>query len=137
MTAPYKKRAKAGWNRDKAQSNRDERQYEAKDVEDHMAEETRRGPAKKKLSYKEREVKAMISDIRWALKIARGKGLESLKQSGTEPDSWMRSYYQRYYQLAMRAIPKLKVVANDADLPSKVRRQIAEILEKAEVDEVK
>ena len=41
MTAPYKKRALAGWNHDKKQSNRDERQYEPNDIQDQVAEESK------------------------------------------------------------------------------------------------
>jgi hypothetical protein len=32
MTAPYKKRAKSGWNHDKKQSNKDERAFEKREI---------------------------------------------------------------------------------------------------------
>lgn len=32
MTAPYKKRAKSGWNNDKDQSNKDERSFEKQEI---------------------------------------------------------------------------------------------------------
>lgn len=41
MTAPYKKRAKAGWNNDKEQSNKDERAYAKRELVELTSEEIR------------------------------------------------------------------------------------------------
>lgn len=127
MTAPYKKRAKAGWNRDKKQSNRDERAYEAVEVAEQALEETKHKSKVKVLSSEEKAIKAKIRSIRWAVKLSRGNGIESLNRHG---DNWMDSLYQEYYQKAKKAIPELEKLLSDDRLSNKLRREIEEILSK-------
>ena len=65
MTAPYKKRAKAGWNRDKEQSNKDERAFQKLEV-DQLTNETENNkilPIAKKLKKKPLKAKDVLNKI--------------------------------------------------------------------------
>jgi len=129
MTAPYKKRAKSGWNTDKHESNRGERTYEPTDIEEQLSEESKLSPVqqKKKPNKSEKKVKPLISDLKWALKWARGKGLRSLIEQTDQ--SYFSSHRQSLYQRAKKALPTLREGVNNPELSNKVKKHIRELLE--------
>ena len=131
MTAPYKKRALSGWNHDKKQSNRDERQYEPNDIKDQVAEESKvLSKPKNKPTKTDKNITRSISNLRYALK--RGGGsLEALKEKANKlpSDSWSTGWYMRMYQEARVAIPELRELLQNPETKSKIRRQIQELLD--------
>jgi len=131
MTAPYKKRALSGWNHDKKQSNRDERQYEPNDIKDQTAEESKLLSTKKKKPTKtDKNTTRAISNLRYALK--RGGGsLEALKEKANKlpSDSWSTGWYMRMYQDARKEIPYLRELLQNPETTSKIRRQLKELLD--------
>jgi hypothetical protein len=131
MTAPYKKRAKAGWNTDKTQSNRDERNYEPVDVAEQVAETSklRKVTDKKKPSKLEREVKKALDDVKWALRWTTDGDIESLRNPPEAMNQWSRNYRQELYQAAKKSLPKLHEYLK-MELPNKLRKHILEVLEK-------
>lgn len=132
MTAPYKKRALAGWNHNKAQSNKDERQYETKDIKDQTTDTpSTKGTASNKKSLKEKQVQRTIRSVSWALKRAGGKIL-NLKVKANQSDGWSKSWYVKMYQDCKDGIPELKLLVDDQELSSKIRRQIREVLDSVE-----
>lgn len=66
MTAPYKKRAKSGWNNDKKQSNKDERAFEKRELEGLSSgiEENKLLPISKKKKKKQLKAKDIANKIR-------------------------------------------------------------------------
>lgn len=130
MTAPYKKRAKAGWSSDKDESNKAERAYEPDDIADQVSEKSLVSAVvtKKKPSKREKEIKKHINDLKWALKWARGKGLESLKEY-KDGDAYFGSHKLELYRDAKKALPILREEVNKLDLPSKIKKHIRELLD--------
>lgn len=129
MTAPYKKRAKAGWCGGKAykkEANRSERIYESEDVAEQEREIEKHFKAKSKPSENERKIKQLLRDIKTALKISRGD-IESLNVHG---DSWLDGMMQEYYQKCKKAVPILQKHLEETEMTNKLRRNIEEILEK-------
>lgn len=128
MTAPYKKRAKAGWNSDKEVANRSERAYEEVDINDQVAETTKVGSKKKpKLSWKEKEIKRMLQDLKYAHKLSKGN-IEDLNYKESR-DSWSNQIRQVYYQKVKKYLPRIKLVVNDEDISNKVKKHMREILD--------
>lgn len=125
MTAPYKKRAKAGWNNDKAAANRSERIYEPKDVSEQLAEETPH-KAKKKPSRGEKKLLNMLRDVKWAIKFSRG----DIENLNVHDGTWSGSMKQERYQLCKRAVPYFQEELKRDDLDNKLRRRIEEALER-------
>jgi hypothetical protein len=126
MTAPYKKRAKAGWSSDKKESNRSERSYEEVEISEQVVETTKVGSNKKpKLSWKERQVKNMLSDLKYAFKLSKGN-IEDLNK---HTDSWSGSWRQSYYQKCKKYLPMIKNTVKDEDLSNKVKKQMNEVLD--------
>lgn len=127
MTAPYKKRAKAGYNNDKSVSNRAERTYEPKDIKDHLETESKtRAAVKSKAPKVDGKILSDITNLKWALKSSQGNGLESLKTKWKD-DSFFSSHYNRLYRDATASIPYLRK-ALETDIPSKIKKQIRELL---------
>jgi hypothetical protein len=131
MTAPYKKRALAGWNHDKKQSNKDERKIEPKEVAEQLNETVKPQGKRTKKNSKEKKVQAMCRAVKWALKRGDGR-VDSLKFKALREDGWFRSHYERMYQDCKNKLPQLKEMVDDQELSSKVRRQIREILDSVE-----
>ena len=132
MTAPYKKRALAGWNHDKKQSNRDERQYEPNDIQDQVAEESKvLAKPKNKPTKTDKNITRSISNLRYALK--RGGGsIEALKDKADKaPSSWSTGWYMKMYQDAKKEIPELRELLQNPEIKPKIKRQIQELLDQA------
>jgi len=130
MTNPYKKRAKAGWNSDKKESNRAERNYEETDIDDQLAETTKVGAKTKKAksSKEDKKLLSIVRDLRFCVKLSGGD-VESLSKASKNRD-WFDSIRQSYYQKCRKGIPELKKALENKDLDKKVRKQIEEVLDK-------
>lgn len=137
MTAPYKKRALSGWNHDKKQSNRDERQYEPVEIEDQTTEKSSVGKKtdKKKVSSREKKILSLLRSARWALKMAggdinalRAKALAESKR----PSSW--NLYMRLYNENRLLHLKFDLWLADESISTKVRKQIQEVKDKFGVE---
>lgn len=133
MTAPYKKRAKSGYNTDKASSNRAERTYSEVEINSQLTHESKVGAkaAKQKISKIETELRPHISKLKRATNVSGGCGLEGLTKKAQNRDSFFSSYYNELYRDAKKAIPVLQEHQNHPDLPSKVKKLIKELLDKA------
>lgn len=133
MTAPYKKRALSGWNHDKKQSNRDERQYEQVDIDEQTSETSSvsKKVNAKKHNKREKEISRALSTIRWALKMARGD-INALKARAVEESknksSW--NYMTRYYNEVRLLSVKLDIWLKDENISPKLRRHIEEVKDK-------
>lgn len=128
MTAPYKKRAKAGYNNDKEISNRSERTYEVKDIQSHLEETSKIKPLSKKKEPKvDKDLLSHISNLKWALKSASGKELKYLIVRNE--DGYFAHHYQSLYQRARVAIPILRAKLLENDLTNKVKKQVKELLD--------
>jgi hypothetical protein len=125
MTAPYKKRAKAGWSSDKKESNRSERAYEKTDVNDQVAETTKVVNKKPKISWKEKQIKNMLRDLKYAYRLSKGN-IEDLKKY---TDSWSSNWRQGYYQKCKKYLPMIKLTANDEDVSNKIKKQMKEVID--------
>ena len=125
MTAPYKKRAKKGWNCDRDQANRSERLYGNAEIKEQLRETdpTRRKAGKK--SKKEKEILSLIRAIRFASKISLGD-IESLKSPRNE--GIHGTFRKDFYQKARKAYEKLFPLKEDTEIHPKIRKQIAEVL---------
>lgn len=129
MTAPYKKRALAGWNHDKKQSNKDERQVEPLDIKEQLAETHKAKPSKTKKNSKDKHAINLVRNMRNALKFGDGY-VHTLKAKAVKQnDSWFGSFYMEYYQKAKKAMPELQVLVDDQELSGKTRRLIRDILD--------
>ena len=131
MTNPYKKRAKAGWNSDKKESNRAERNYEETDIDDQLAETTKVGAKTKKAksSKEDKKLLSIVRDLRFGIKFSGGN-IENLNQAKIGGD-WYNRIRQSYYQKCKKGVPELKKALENKDLDKKVRKQIEEVLDKA------
>lgn len=156
MTAAYKKRAKGVWNRDKGLSNSKERilsnQLEKEAsvadsafVEDLILrnecneefnryllgewEEQVPEPFKKKKTN-DKYITRLLSSLRYVHKFAQnhaGGSVESLRLQDNKSD-WWNEIRQEYYQQYKKQIPELQKLLERDDLPSKLRRQMIEVL---------
>ena len=130
MTEPYKKRAKAGYNSNKDESNRAERRYDEIDIDDQLAEDSKvtgkHKPNKKPTKY-EKEVKSMIREVRMGLYFGKGSisGLNNRVTEGGVLCSMMLGYLRR----AKEAIPKLREAVKSDVLPAKLKRLAKEMLD--------
>ena len=128
MTAPYKKRAKAGYNNDKSTSNRAERSFESKEIQEQFQEVTKSGSLGKKKNNKgSKEILRSIGDLKYALKLAAGHGLKTLTEA--QGNDFYTRHYNIIYQKACLAIPYLKEKFNNADVDNKIKKQIKELLD--------
>lgn len=130
MTAPYKKRAKAGYNTDKSISNKSERKFEDIEIKEQQSETTKVTPAteKAKTTKIEKDIKRHLSNLKWAVRNSKGMGLEQLRKK--DPSSFMSHYHFELYRDAKIAIPVLQEALNHPELPSKVKKLIRELLDK-------
>lgn len=127
MTAAYKKRAKAGWNGGKAyksESNRSERIYEAEDIAEQEREVEKSSKAKQRPSGEVREIKRLLSDVKFAIKLSGG----DIETINVHDDSWSGSIRQEYYQKYKKAIPALEKHLEQTEMDNKLRRNIEEVL---------
>jgi len=92
MTAPYKKRAKSGWNHDKEQSNKDERAFEKREIDQltNGVEDNKILPVDKKPKKKPLKAKDVANKIN-----ALERRLEFFKKPGF-CSSWMTGVISRY-----------------------------------------
>lgn len=130
MTAPYKKRAKSGYNTDKTISNRSERKFEETEIKEQLSDETKVGPkpAKPKVSNFEKSIKKELSDLKWAIKGTRGLGLENLIKRNQ--GDYFSSHYHELYRRAKLAIPVLEKALDNPECSSKVKKLIKDLLQK-------
>jgi hypothetical protein len=98
MTAPYKKRAKAGWNSDKKQSNKDERVFEKHEIRtisyeelnaDAEIEHNDKLPKKKK--RKQPKPKDILNKIN-----STEKTLAFFKSGSVYRSEWIKGVISRY-----------------------------------------
>lgn len=137
MTAPYKKRALAGWNHDKRQSNRDERQVEELDIEDQTAETSNvsKKVNKKKSNTREKKILRILSSCRWAIKMAGGD-INAIRAKARDESrgDWSRQMYMRFYNENRSLHLKFDLWLADEGLSTKVKRQILEVKDKLGVE---
>lgn len=134
MTAPYKKRAKAGWNSDKTLSNKSERRFEEVEIKEQLSNESKIQSAseKKPKSKIEESIKTHLSSMKWAIRSSKGLGLENLlTQSRAQQGGYFAGHYSELYRSAKLAQPILEQALNDPELPSKIKKLIKELLQKA------
>lgn len=125
MTAEYKKRAKGGWNNDKDVSNRKERSYEVREIQEQLTDTTKVTKATKK-PKQDKDVTRLLSRMRFYHKLCKGD-IEYFNKP-RPGNEWIRNYYQGYYQEYKKALPELIALSKRDDLPAKILRQIKEVL---------
>jgi hypothetical protein len=129
MTAEYKKIAKQGWSKDKKQSNRKLRNHEPIEIAEQLSEES---PVRKvvKKSYNEKDITRTLSSLRYIHKFVLrhcSGDVDKLKFPDINSE-WFSGVRQEYYQKYKKLIPEVTKLLERDDLPSKVRRQVIEVL---------
>ena len=134
MTAPYKKRAKAGWNNDKKLANKSERRFEENEIKEQLSNESKiqSSSEKKPKSKIEESIKEHLSSMKWAIRSSKGLGLENLlTQSRSQQGGYFAGHYSDLYRRANIAKPILEQALLEPELPRKIKKLIKELLQKA------
>jgi hypothetical protein len=130
MTAAYKKRAKGGWcggKSHKEESNRGERNYEDKEIQEQLEETSKVRKAVKK-TYSDKDINRTLSKMRWIHKFSHGNVENLNKKDPNARGDWFQSIRQEYYQEYKKLLPEVTKLLERQDLPAKVRRQVIEVL---------
>lgn len=126
MGNEYKKRAKGGYESDKKASNRSERGYEAKDIEEQLAETNSYKKSKKKLNKIDKEAKKHLKNIHFFEKTC--KTVEEAKELiARHRSNFFHKFYQRVLQDYLRAIKYTKEIDLETIQNNNIRRRLEKV----------
>lgn len=125
MIRAYRKRAKGGWNNDKEASNREERRYEGREIQEQLEENTEkiRAVSKKKIKLN-KDISYLLGNLRWIYKMCKGD-LEALNKK--HKYDWIQAHNQKYYQQGKKQLVEA-IELSKQELPNKLKRQVREVL---------